>query len=99
VFCFGSGAWRRAPEGKWRLTEERLAQLLGIQAQILDEAAALVAPKGVLAYATCSLFEAENIDQIDAFLTRSEGWQLETSRRLTPLEGGDGFFFACLRRI
>ncbi|QOL80294.1 RsmB/NOP family class I SAM-dependent RNA methyltransferase [Pseudooceanicola spongiae] len=99
VPCSGSGAWRRAPEGKWRLTEERLAQLLGIQAQILDEAAALVAPKGVLAYATCSLFEAENTDQIDAFLTRTEGWQLETSRRLTPLEGGDGFFFACLRRI
>ncbi|KAA2316849.1 RsmB/NOP family class I SAM-dependent RNA methyltransferase [Pseudooceanicola sediminis] len=99
VPCSGSGAWRRAPEGKWRLTEDRLEQLLGIQAQILDEAASLVAAGGLLAYATCSLFEAENGDQIAAFLARNPGWQVETTRRLTPLDGGDGFFLACLRRI
>jgi 16S rRNA (cytosine967-C5)-methyltransferase len=96
--CSGSGTWRRAPEAKWRLTPERLAALTELQAQILDQAAPLVAPGGALAYATCSLLEAENGAQTADFLARHPGWQLENERRLTPLEGGDGFYLALLRR-
>lgn len=98
VPCSGSGAWRRAPEGKWRLTRARLEELVVIQAGILDTCAPLVAPGGRLAYATCSLFEAENGGQVAAFLDRHPGWRLESSRRLTPLDGGDGFFLAQLVR-
>ncbi|WP_151717590.1 RsmB/NOP family class I SAM-dependent RNA methyltransferase [Gemmobacter serpentinus] len=98
VPCSGSGSWRRAPEGKWLLTEARLAALLQVQAEILDHAARLVAPGGVLAYATCSLLAAENGAQITAFQARQGGWDLVQQRRLTPLDGGDGFFVAVLRR-
>lgn len=94
VPCSGSGAWRRAPEGKWRLTRERLDELTAIQARILDETAPLVAPGGTLAYATCSLFEAENGAQAEGFLARNPGWSLRESLSLTPLDGGDGFFLA-----
>jgi 16S rRNA (cytosine967-C5)-methyltransferase len=37
--CSGSGAWRRQPEQKWRLTPERLLELQAIQDHLLDEAA------------------------------------------------------------
>lgn len=97
VPCSGSGAWRRSPEGKWTLSPERLETLLHLQRQILDRAAPLVAPGGVLAYATCSMLEAENGAQVAAFLARG-GWSCEAERRLTPLDGGDGFFGAILRR-
>jgi 16S rRNA (cytosine967-C5)-methyltransferase len=96
--CSGSGSWRRAPEGKWLLTPDRLAGVIAVQAQILDRIATLVAPGGVLAYATCSLLRAENEAQIAAFQARSPGWSLASQRRLTPLDGGDGFFVAVLRR-
>jgi 16S rRNA (cytosine967-C5)-methyltransferase len=98
VPCSGSGSWRRDPEGKWRLTAERLEALRAAQAGILDAAAILTGPAGRLAYATCSLLEAENSDQIAAFLARAPGWRLEAEHRWTPLDGADGFYLALLTR-
>ena len=96
--CSGSGSWRRDPEGKWRLTEERLAALYTLQAQIMDSCAPLVAPQGRLAYATCSLLDAENRSQTASFLQRHPGWRLDQEHRLTPVQGGDGFYLAVLAR-
>ncbi len=98
VPCSGSGAWRRSPEAKWTLTPGRLGELQAVQAQILDDAAALVAPSGLLAYATCSLLASENHTQIAQFLSRHPDWSMAADRRLTPLEGGDGFYIALLTR-
>lgn len=96
VPCSGSGAWRRSPEGKWLLSEKNLSQLVVTQSKILDEAKSLVANGGVLAYATCSLLQAENKKQIDSFLNRFPNWQSTYSRQFTPKDGGDGFFITCL---
>lgn len=96
--CSGSGSWRRDPQGKWALTAERLAEIVQIQAGILDRVAPMVAPHGWLAYATCSMLAEENHDQITAFLARTPGWLLDRHLSLTPLSGGDGFFLALLRR-
>lgn len=91
--CSGSGTWRRTPDAKWRLTPARLAELIDLQAAILDKAAAHVAPGGTLAYMTCSLLRAENEDQAGAFAARSH-WSPGAQRRLTPPDGGDGFYMA-----
>lgn len=99
VPCSGSGSWRRAPEAKWRLTRDRLDELCAIQAEILATAEGYVAPKGGLAYATCSMIGAENGAQIRAFLSTRPGWQLAWERRFTPLDGGDGFYLAYLTRV
>jgi 16S rRNA (cytosine967-C5)-methyltransferase len=98
VPCSGSGSWRRDPQGKWALTEARLTALCQIQAQILDSVAGLLAPNGTLAYATCSMLNAENEDQITAFLARHPGWSNPLQRRFSPLQGADGFFVALLTR-
>jgi 16S rRNA (cytosine967-C5)-methyltransferase len=97
--CSGSGSWRRAPEGKWALTPQRLQDLRNIQSEILDKASALVQPRGWFAYATCSLLNAENRDQIDAFLARTDKWSLQHELRLTPSDGADGFYLALLQRV
>lgn len=96
--CSGSGAWRRAPEGKWRLTPTRLEELTKIQDDILDRAAALCAPKGVLAYATCSVLRCENEDRVTAFLQRNPGWSCNFSKRFQVDADGDGFYTAHLTR-
>ncbi|MBY6153013.1 RsmB/NOP family class I SAM-dependent RNA methyltransferase [Vannielia litorea] len=98
VPCSGSGAWRRQPEAKWRLDRTGLEALCALQADILDQVAPMVAPRGRLAYITCSLLEAENGAQAESFLARHPGWQKETTLRLTPLDSGDGFFLAIFRR-
>ncbi len=97
--CSGSGAWRRAPQGKWDLTPERLDELCRIQAGILDEIAPMVAIGGGLAYATCSLLTAENHAQVAAFHSRHPGWKTTLERQFTPLDGGDGFYVAHLTRL
>lgn len=96
--CSGSGAWRRSPEGKWALTSERLEALCAIQDTILDRAAALVGPDGLLAYATCSVLRAENEERVAAFLTTHPQWRCAAVRRWDPGASGDGFFLAQLRR-
>ncbi len=94
--CSGSGSWRRAPEGKWRLSRNRLDEIVEIQAQILDRAAELVLPNGTLAYATCSMLHEENHDQVAGFLARSAGWSLMQERSWRVQDGTDGFYVALL---
>ena len=93
--CSGSGAWRRSPEGKWRLTEARLAELRAVQREVLCRAIGLLAPGGSLAYATCSLLPEENEGALAEVLPGS-GLRLAAERRFSPLDGGDGFYFALL---
>lgn len=97
--CSGSGAWRRAPEGKWTLTPDRLQELSDLQDEILDRAAALVAPNGTLGYATCSVLRSENEDRVQAFLRSHPDWEVTMQTRYPISRDGDGFFAAHLRRV
>lgn len=58
--CSGTGTLRRNPDLKWRQDEAQIAELTALQANILEAAAPLVRPGGVLVYATCSLLPQEN---------------------------------------
>lgn len=98
VPCSGSGAWRRQPEAKWALTPKRLAELNALQDSILQQATAFVAPRGILAYATCSMLPSENVERIESFLKKNANWRLKVQKKFTPLDGGDGFFIAGLIR-
>lgn len=96
--CSGSGTWRRTPDQKWKLTGSRLAELCTLQAEILDQVVTLVADGGFLAYATCSVFRAENEEQIDRFLEQYPGWRIVFQGCQTPTDGGDGFGLTVLTR-
>ena len=96
--CSGSGSWRRDPQGKWLLTREKLRDLVEIQKDVLNETASFVKSSGHLVYATCSLLECENNRQVQDFLRRNTEFSLVNQKSFTPLDGGDGFFCAVLRR-
>lgn len=66
--CTGTGTWRRHPEQKKKLTQEKLAELCQTQKEILKKTAPLVKPGGRLIYATCSLLHEENEAQMVSFL-------------------------------
>lgn len=90
--CSGSGAWRRQPEARWRLTPERLTHLQALQSEIVDKAARHVRPGGRLAYITCSLLDAENQRQTARFAAEHPEWSMLSQRCVSPLDGGDGFY-------
>lgn len=68
--CTGLGALRRRPEARWRKTSGDLEALTSLQAELLDAAAAALAPGGVLAYVTCSPHPDETHAQVSAALER-----------------------------
>lgn len=76
VPCSGSGVWRRNPESKWRLDEDKLAQYCRIQKNLLREGWNFVSAGGQMIYMTCSLFEDENEQQIRDFLATVEDAKL-----------------------
>jgi 16S rRNA (cytosine967-C5)-methyltransferase len=108
--CSGSGTWRRNPEGRWRLTPDRLDRVVELQSRLLDIAAEMARPGGRIVYAVCSLLSREGAGQIEHFLSRHSSWIVEETpfaagrldgvgRILTPgHDGTDGFFVARLVR-
>jgi 16S rRNA (cytosine967-C5)-methyltransferase len=99
VPCSGSGAWRRSPDAKWKLDENRLAALVDTQAQILSNCRELVSEKGVLAYMTCSLFRRENEGQIETFLAQNPAWSVISQQNFKLSNDSDGFFLTTLRKL
>lgn len=96
VPCSGSGAWRRAPEGKWRLTPATLDETLELQREILATAQGLVGAGGVLVYATCSLLHCENGDQTERFCALHPSFRCDAERAFCLGDGGDGLYVAVL---
>ena len=104
---------RRHPDGKWIRRKSDLAAFATQQRRILAGLWPLLAPGGVLLYATCSLFSAENELQINDFLKEHPEALRETisfganiahvGGQLLPSGKGaghnqDGFFYALLRK-
>lgn len=66
--CSGLGALRRRPEARWRKQPNQLPELLKLQAELLREACAHLAPGGLLLYVVCTPHLPETHFQIDALL-------------------------------
>lgn len=68
--CSATGTIRRHPDMPHLKSPDDVERLCALQAAILDNAARMVKPGGVIVYCTCSLQKAEGEAQIDSFLTR-----------------------------
>ena len=74
--CSGLGLMRRKPEIKYTKQASDIEALSKLQSQLLDHVASLLKPGGTLVYSTCTLAQAENHDQVKAFLARRPDFQL-----------------------
>jgi 16S rRNA (cytosine967-C5)-methyltransferase len=74
--CSGSGAWRRKPDSKWKLTRKLLDQRKADQRDVLKRGAALVKSGGRLVYITCSVLAEENAEQVEWFLKSTPEFSL-----------------------
>ena len=112
--CSGLGALRRRPEARWRRQPSDLPGLTTLQGELLDGAARLLRPGGVLAYVTCSPHLAETAVPVLDVLRRHPELVQEDARPLLPgvpdlgagpavqlwphRHGTDAMFLAVLRR-
>jgi len=106
--CSATGVIRRHPDIKTLRRADDLQALTRTQARLLDALWPLLAPGGMLLYATCSVLKRENTDQIDAFLRRQPDaaeravdvpWAraCEHGSQILPGDAGmDGFYYARL---
>ena len=102
--CTGTGVLRHHPEARWRLDEDAIARKARVLDDLADRAADLLAPGGLLMYATCSLEPEEGPAVTARLLERGDlepvpdlqgRWQRLWAPPGAP---GDGFFGAVLRR-
>jgi 16S rRNA (cytosine967-C5)-methyltransferase len=109
--CTGSGVVRRHPDIKLLRRHEDIAGMAAQQQALLAGLWPLLAPGGMLLYATCSVFRAENGSRVTDFLAHhpqaravdlgDPGWGRRAGpgrQLLTGEAGADGFYYACLIR-
>jgi len=73
--CSGTGTIRRHPDIQHLKTPHQVTALAALQARLLDHAATLVAPGGLLVYAVCSLQPEEAEQQVDRLLATERGFE------------------------
>ena len=112
VPCTASGIVRRHVDIKWLRRESDIASFCAQQAAILANLWQLLAKGGKLLYVTCSIFNEENQQQIDAFLKKNaDALQLSltlsldnenniqhSAGQLIPNSHHDGLFYALLQK-
>ena len=112
VPCTASGIVRRHVDIKWLRRESDIASFAAQQSLILANLWQLLAKGGKLLYVTCSIFNEENQQQIDAFLLKNhDATQLPVNLtnehhqtiqcahgQLIPNNLHDGLFYALLQK-
>ncbi len=83
--CSSTGTLRRHPDVAWTKGPQDVTSLAALQARLLDHAASLLRPGGVLVYSTCSLEPDEGERQIERLLAQSDAFRREP---VTPGECG-----------
>ncbi|MBU4352956.1 MAG: 16S rRNA (cytosine(967)-C(5))-methyltransferase RsmB [Nanoarchaeota archaeon] len=68
VPCSGLGVLRKKPDIKWKRDISDINKLIGYQKSILENAAKLTKPGGVIVYSTCTTEPEENMLLIQEFL-------------------------------
>lgn len=105
VPCSASGVVRRHPDIKWLRRPNDSENFAQQQAHIMDALWKCLAPGGKMLYATCSVFPAENSEQIANFLSRTADayqhaitFEGMVNGQLLPNEKHDGFYYAVLEK-
>jgi 16S rRNA (cytosine967-C5)-methyltransferase len=95
--CSGLGVIRRHPDIRWNRHPEDLLHYQEKQLALLKTAAQLLAPDGILVYATCSTEPEENEEVVKKFLSTNSQFVLTDCRKTLPdscisLVDKQGFF-------
>lgn len=108
--CSATGVIRRHPDIKYLRTANEITAVTQLQHDLLNQLWPLLAPGGVLVYATCSIMPEENEQQISHFISThpdcqfkatEQPWGRATGHGWQILPGDnnmDGFFYSVLMK-
>ena len=110
--CLGTGTFARHPDARWKVSVRGLEVVVQKQRELLEGAASVVKPGGLLVYATCSIEPEENELQVNSFLAAHPEFRREPAPDADPawlsaagdltllpqVHGTDGAYAARLRR-
>jgi 16S rRNA C967 or C1407 C5-methylase (RsmB/RsmF family)/NOL1/NOP2/fmu family ribosome biogenesis protein len=97
--CTGEALYRRDHDSARGWSDADVRGNARRQTRLLDAAARLVRPGGVLVYSTCSFERAEDEEQVERFLQSHGDFELEHEQRIWPhRDPGNGQFVARLKR-
>lgn len=82
--CSGLGTLSKKPDIKWKREPEDIQKLIVTQRAILENAARLVRPGGVIVYSTCTIEPEENQDIVKAFLLDHPEFTLDHAGQYLP---------------
>ena len=82
--CSGLGVLAKRADLRWNRTSEEIGELVHLQDELLDAAARLVRPGGLLVYSTCTIEPEENAQRVEAFLERQADFALERADDFVP---------------
>ena len=95
--CSNTGVMRRRVDLRWLIQPAEIERLRATQLALLNQAATVLKPGGVLVYSTCSLEPEENSEVVKEFLREHENFKLESERQLLPFaDNVDGAYVARL---
>ncbi len=98
--CSNTGVMRRRVDLRWRIQPAEITRLRATQLHLLDRAAALLKPGGVLAYSTCSVEPEENREVVAQFTASHPQVRCEAEHELLPFaDGVDGAYVARMKRV
>lgn len=98
VPCSGTGTWGREPIQRAFWSMDKQKELEALQNEILQNGATKVRSGAYMCYATCSILDTENLNQVKEFLAKNSDFKLLGSQVIEPVNGHDGFFWALLQR-
>ena len=84
VPCSGLGVLAKRADLRWQRSPEDLDELMALQDDLLDAAAKMVTPGGVLVYSTCTIEPEENEARVEAFLDRHPDFSVESAADFVP---------------
>lgn len=82
--CSGLGVLAKKPDAKWKREFLDVVSLVTIQEAILENAANLLKPGGVLVYCTCTIEPEENFELIKRFVARHSELSIEPATPFVP---------------
>ena len=84
VPCSNTGVLARRVEARYRITPDAIKKLIKTQTDLLNTAASMLNPHGIICYSTCSIQKDENSNLIEDFRQNNPNFILSSEKLTLP---------------
>lgn len=99
VPCSGLGVISKKVDIKYKMSSEKIKEIILLQRKILENAAKYVKKDGFLVYSTCTINREENQENVQWFLEQFPNYNCCFEKQILPIDGKqDGFFISKLEK-